>query len=143
MDYYNYKDPWSGWAHAYLIIGAIFCFHFITILFYISGIFGLDVVSFIRTGDRFFDKFIVAPLHIIPIYIILFIYHKRNKDLIKLRIESYKQEGLKLRRKKGVLVVLYLAITIILVVSSIFIPFVLKSIIDGYAIFDSPFEAWS
>ena len=126
MGYYNYKDPQDKWVHAFIIIGAIFLVHILTILFYVSTFLGIDIVNSIRTGNGIFDRFITFPLAILPIYIILFLYYRKNKDLIKLKIESYKQEDIKQKRKKGVLVVLYLILTFALLLSSITSPIWLK-----------------
>lgn len=126
MNYYNYKDPQDKWVHAFIIIGAIFLVHILTILFYISTFVGFDIVNSIRTGGGIFDRFITFPLVILPVYILLFAYYRKKKELIKLKIEGYSKEDVKQKRKKGALVVLYLILTFALLLSSITSPVWLK-----------------
>lgn len=126
MNYYNYKNPQDKWVHAFIIIGAIFLVHILTILFYISTFIGFDIVNSIRTGDGVFDRFITFPLSILPVYMLLFTYYRKKKELIKSKMEDYSKEDIKQKRKKGVLVVLYLFLAFALLLSSITTPVWLK-----------------
>ncbi len=123
MAYYNSDNPKENWLHGFLGLGSTFFIHFLTILFYLNNIIGLDAVNSIRIEEGIYDEFIVIPIVILPVLlfdILLFFYYKRNKEGIILKIEQYKMEDDKSKRKGGLIVVLYFVLAFLLLLSGIF-----------------------
>ena len=124
--FYKYKNIKDSWIHAFILIGALLAIHIITILLFFQSFINNDLINSIRIDNGLIDRFILFPLLIAPIYIFIFIYYRRNKNTIKLKISEYKKEDIKQKRKKGVLVGLYLILTFTLLLSSITSPLWLK-----------------
>lgn len=124
--FYKYKNIKDSWIHAFILIGALLAIHIITILLFFQSFINNDLINSIRIDNGLIDRFILFPLLIAPIYIVIFIYYRRNKNTIKLKISEYKKEDIKQKRKKGVLVGLYLILTFTLLLSSITSPLWLK-----------------
>ena len=123
MAYYNSDNPKENWSHGFNGLVYIFGIHFLTILFYLINIIGLDAVNSIRIEEGIYDEFIVIPIVILPVFlfgILLFFYYKRNKEGIILKIEQYKMEDDKSKRKGGLIVVLYFVLAFLLLLSGIF-----------------------
>ena len=90
-----------------------------TLLFFINNIFyhKQSLLDTILSGNGFLDKFVILPLAMSPIF--LFVYwlvRKKQKN----KIESFRSEPSEIRKKKGLMVVLYIIITIVLFLLSIF-----------------------
>ncbi|MFW5657796.1 MAG: hypothetical protein ACOC0C_09270 [Bacteroidota bacterium] len=119
---YKYKNSKDSWMHAFILIGALLAIHIITILLFFQSFINNDLINSIRIDNGLIDRFILFPLLIAPIYIVLFVYYRRNKNFINLKISEYKKEDIKQKRKKGVLVVLYIFLTFSLLLSSITSP---------------------
>ena len=74
--FYRYKKSSDSWIHAFVLIGGIFLIHILTLLGFIETLFNKDIISAIRIDNGVWDKFVLFPLLIAPIYIVLFIYYR-------------------------------------------------------------------
>ncbi|MCK9421793.1 MAG: hypothetical protein M0Q38_04285 [Bacteroidales bacterium] len=119
---YKYKNSSDGWIHAYIVIGALLLIHILTIIGFVQGIVKKDVVSEIRIDNGLLDRFLLFPLLISPIYILLYIYYRKNKVFIKNVIDDFKNETVAVRKRRGWYVSFYLVVSILLLLFSVVSP---------------------
>lgn len=119
---YRYKNSSDSWIHAFILVGAIFLIHFLTFLLFAQTIFNRDFVSAIRIDNGVMDRFVLFPLLIAPIYIVLFIYYRKNKVDIVSTIKNFRNESVEKRKRKGLFVVIYLAASVLLFFFSMISP---------------------
>jgi hypothetical protein len=119
---YRYKNSSDSWIHAFILVGAIFLIHILTLLLFAQTIFNGDFVSTIRIDDGVMDRFVLFPLLIAPIYIVLFIYYRKNKVEIVSTIKNFRTESVEKRKRKGLLVVVYLTASLLLFFFSMISP---------------------
>ena len=105
MRLYNYKDSSESWIHAFIVFGAMWIIHILTLLFFIQSYFKKDFLDMIRIDYGIWDRFVLFPLLIAPIYIILFIFYKRNRAYIKSTIKDFRSESTDERKRKWIMVV--------------------------------------
>jgi|DewCreStandDraft_4_1066084.scaffolds.fasta_scaffold33781_5 RsiW-degrading membrane proteinase PrsW (M82 family) len=111
---YRYKNSSDSWIHAFILVGAIFLIHFLTFLLFAQTIFNRDFISAIRIDNGVMDRFVLFPLLITPIYIVLFIYYRKNKVDIVSTIKNFRNESVEKRKRKGLFVVIYLTASVLL-----------------------------
>jgi len=81
-----------------------------------------DFINSLRTENRVLDRFVLFPLLIAPIYIILFMYYRKNKLEMASTIKIFRGESIKERKRKGFYVLFYLMVTILLLFLSMISP---------------------
>lgn len=108
--------------HAFMLVGAIFLIHIFTLLLFAQTVFNRDFVSAIRIDNGIMDRFVLFPLLITPIYIVLFIYYRKNKVEIVSTIKSFMNESIEDRKRNGLLVVIYLTASVLLFFFSMISP---------------------
>jgi H+/Cl- antiporter ClcA len=123
---HKYKRSFDSWMEATFLIGLIFLIHIMTILFLIQTIVKKDFINAIRMDNGLKDRFILFPLLVAPIFIILFIYYRINKEAINKSIENFKNETIIERRRRGRYFLYYLVISFLLLFSSILSPIIFK-----------------
>ena len=123
---HKYKRSFDSWMEATFLIGLIFLIHIMTILFFIQTVFKRDLIYAIRMDNGLKDRFILFPLLVSPIFIIIYIYYRINKEGIKKSIESFKNETIIERRRRGQYVLYYVVISLLLLISSILSPIIFK-----------------
>jgi quinol-cytochrome oxidoreductase complex cytochrome b subunit len=121
-DYYKYRSGTDSWIHAFILTGAIFVIHLITILAFIQTLLGNNLVNSIRIDNAYIDRFVLFPLLISPVYIVLFIYYRNNRMRIKGLLKDFRMETFEERKKKGSLILYYLIGSALLLVLSIISP---------------------
>jgi hypothetical protein len=119
---YRYKNSSDGWIHAFLLLGAIYNFHILTLIGFVETIFNIELISKIRIDNGVVDRFVLFPLLVSPVFIILYFYYKKNKVEIVFITKSFKNESAEDRKRKGIYVVIYLSITILLLFISMISP---------------------
>lgn len=123
---YKYKNSSDSWIHAFILVGAIFLIHILTLLHFTQTLLHKDFVSTIRIDNGVMDRFVLFPLLIAPIYIVLFIYYRKNKINIMNTIKGFRNETIEERKKKGWSVTLYLASSVLLFFFSMISPIFFK-----------------
>lgn len=111
---YKYRNSSDSGTHAFILIGALFLIHILTIVGFIETILQKDFINSLRTENGFLDRFVLFPLLIAPIYIILFLYYKKHKVEIVSIIKIFRNESIEKRKRKGLIVIVYLLATILL-----------------------------
>ena len=107
----------------FYIVGAIFLIHILTLLLFVQTIFNRDFVSAIRIDNGIMDRFVLFPLLLIaPIYIVLFIFYRKNKEKIMSTIKNFRTESIQERKQKGLFVVIYLTVSVLLFFFSMISP---------------------
>ncbi len=124
--YYNYKESQDNYTHAFIVLGSIFLIHTLTLIIWLSKIINFDIGNSIRTGNGYIDRFIVYPIAILPLFILLFVYYKKNKEKISQHLDSFKEESDTSKRRRGLYVVLYLVFSYLLLIATITSPVWLK-----------------
>ena len=119
---YKYKNTSDSWTHSFILVGAIFLIHILTILYFTQTILNRDYMSAIRIDKGVMDRFLLFPLLASPIYIVLFIYYRRNKLIIISTLKNFRDEGVKQRKRKGLLVIIYLTVSVLLFFFSMISP---------------------
>ena len=119
---YRYKNSSDSWIHAFILVGAIFLIHILTLLLFAQTIFNRDFVSAIRIDNGVMDRFVIFPLLIAPIYILLFIYYRKNKVEIVSTIKNFRNDSVEERKRKGLIVVFYLTASVLLFFFSMISP---------------------
>jgi quinol-cytochrome oxidoreductase complex cytochrome b subunit len=119
---YRYKKSSDSWIHAFILVGAIFIIHILTLLGLIETLFNKDLISAIRIDNGVLDRFVLFPLLIAPIYIVLFIYYRKNKGEIVSTIKNFRAENSDERKRKGLFVVIYLTASVLLFFFSMLSP---------------------
>jgi len=120
--FYRYKNSSDSWIHSFILFGAIFLIHILTLLLFAQTIFDRDFVSAIRIDNGVMDRFVLFPLLIAPIYIVLFLFYKKNKVEIMSTIKNFRTESVKERKRKGLFVVIYLSVSVLLFFFSMISP---------------------
>ena len=124
--FYKYKNPTDGWIHAFILIGALFLIHLLTIIQFIETLTKNDFMRKIRIDNGLMDRFVLFPILIFPVYLILFFYYRKNKLHLREKIKEFKSETVSERKRKGRFILFYLTISIFLFFLSIISPIFVK-----------------
>src|SRR5690606_9994595 len=87
----------------------------------VSWIFDLDLLERFLTGDPLMDRWIIIPIVTSPILLGIYFYYRANKS----KVESIMNEldtDEALRKKQKIKVIVYVVLTVIIWISTIFVP---------------------
>lgn len=126
-EYYKSKNTDIAWQRnrALIATSAILVSNSITILFFINSFFYKEqnLLNTILSGRHFVDKFVILPILVSPIFLIVYYLGRKNLDA---KIELYENESINEKKKKGILVVIYIVLSFLLFTFSFFSPLLIK-----------------
>lgn len=105
----------------YICMIGLLWMNILTLFFFISSLFleGNSLLDNVFGRSSSFNKFVVTPLLIFPIFVFLFLLINNG---IKQKIAVFDTESAVMRKKRGIRVVIYIVITFIMLMLSIASP---------------------
>lgn len=105
----------------YVCITGLLWINVSTILFFISSIIynGNSLLNRVFNDNSAHNRFVITPLLIAPIFFIIFLLINKR---IKQKIEDFKTESSEEKKKRGVKVIMYIIISILMFMLSITSP---------------------
>lgn len=123
FNYYKKGDEFeiSATIQTYLCITGLLWINVSTILFFFSSIFydGNNLLDRVFTDNSVYNRFIITPLLIAPIFLIIFFLINKR---IKQKFEEFKTESNEEKKKHGVRIVMYIIISFLMFILSITSP---------------------
>lgn len=123
LEYFKTDNTDIGWQknRALIATSAIFISNILAVLYFINSLFfrEFNLLDTIFSGNRFIDKFIILPILVLPVFLLVYLMGNKRIDN---KIELYKNEPFLEKRRKKILVIIYIAISFLLVSLSIFSP---------------------
>lgn len=105
----------------YVCMIGLLWMNILTLLFFISSLFfeGNSLLDNVFGRSSAFNKFVVTPLLIFPLFVFLFLLINKR---IKQKIAVFDAESAVIRKKRGVRVVVYIVISFVMLMLSITSP---------------------
>lgn len=127
LEYFKTDNTDIGWQknRALIATGAIFISNILAVLYFINILFfrEFNLLDTILSGNRFIDRFVILPILVLPVFLI--VYFRGNKRIDD-KIDLYKNEPFEEKRRKKILVIIYIAISFFLITLSMFSPLFIK-----------------
>jgi Ca2+/Na+ antiporter len=126
MQYYDdgKTQRWGLTAQSLILIGFLLTSHCITLVFLLGSIF--DFYITFRSSDPLINRFVIAPLVLLPSILFLVYLFSVNKKRFKEKIKFFEQESQEERIKRGNINVAYIIISVLLVILSAMSPMLTK-----------------
>lgn len=116
--YYNKGIEDKDMYESYISISGYTCLYIASLMFFLDGIFNFGIYENMRLYDKNFIKFIVTPIFFSPVYIFVYFYYKKKKEIIFKDFDEFKKESKKSKKRNGWFVGIYIgALPFILVLS--------------------------
>lgn len=126
-EYFKTKDTDLSWqkGRALIATSGIIVLNMATVLFFINSIFykDQDLLNAILSGSHFIDKFLILPIIVSPIFLLVYYLGRKRLDD---KIDYYRSEPTHVRKKKGIIVVLYIVLSVLLFQLSLASPLYIK-----------------
>lgn len=105
----------------FICLTGLLWINILTLLFFSSTLFfkGQSLLNYVFGSNPIYNKFVVTPLLILPIFVFLFLFINKG---IKRKIALYETENAIVRKKRGIKVVVYIVVSVILLMLSIISP---------------------
>jgi H+/Cl- antiporter ClcA len=112
----KYKKLSDKRIHAFILLGAIFVFHLFTIIGFVSAVINYNPLNSFLISDELFNRFVIIPLIISPVYLSLWVIYKFKCDYINNKINEIKTLEIVKRKKMNFMLGCYITVTVILTI---------------------------
>jgi len=127
FEYFKSENTDIGWqkTRALIATSGIIITNILAVLYFTNSIFfkDLNLLNTILSGNHYLDRLVILPILVSPIFLLVYLMgFKRIDD----KIDFYRNEPTREKRRKGNLIIIYIAISFLLVSLSVFSPLFIK-----------------
>jgi len=127
FEYFKSENTDIGWqkTRALIATSGIIITNILAVLYFTNSIFfkDLNLLNTILSGNHYLDRLVILPILVSPIFLLVYLMgFKRIDD----KIDFYRNEPTREKRRKRNLIIIYIAISFLLVSLSVFSPLFIK-----------------
>lgn len=127
FEYFKSENTDIGWqkTRALIATSGIIITNILAVLYFTNSIFfkDLNLLNTILSGNHYLDRLVILPILVSPIFLLVyFMGFKRIDD----KIDLYRNEPKREKRRKRNLIIIYIVISFLLVSLSVFSPLFIK-----------------
>jgi len=127
FEYFKSENTDIGWqkTRALIATSGIIITNILAVLYFTNSIFfkDLNLLNTILSGNHYLDRLVILPILVSPIFFFFYLMgFKRIDD----KIDFYRNEPTREKRRKRNLIIIYIAISFLLVSLSVFSPLFIK-----------------
>jgi len=127
FEYFKSENTDIGWqkTRALIATSGIIITNILAVLYFTNSIFfkDLNLLNTILSGNHYLDRLVILPILVSPIFLLVYLMgFKRIDD----KIDFYRNEPTREKRRKRNLIIIYITISFLLVSLSVFSPLFIK-----------------
>jgi hypothetical protein len=129
IHYQKEKSRTAREIYSYIGICALLMFNFMAINALLSTFFNWDYNNLfsVQSDNKFVNRFLIVPIKILPIFLLVYVVYKINKEKINLYVKEFRQAATKPNNLEIIFWV-YIIFSSLLLIFSIISPTLFKPI---------------